>query len=50
MIKEIYKSISFNRYESIRNIEKEMILFSLMRNFKPTNWNTREDNWTHIII
>lgn len=50
MIKEIYKSISFNRYESIRNIEKEMILFSLMRNFKPTNWITREDNWTHIII
>lgn len=50
MIKEITKSISFNRFESIHNIEKEMILFSLRRTFKPILWKTREEEWTYLII
>ena len=49
MIKEICKCISFNRFESIRNIEKEMILFSLKRNFKPIIWKTGEEEWTYLI-
>jgi len=50
MIKEICKCISFNRFESIQNIEKEMILFSLKRNFKPIIWKTREEEWRYLII
>ena len=49
MIKEMCKCISFNRFESIRNIEREMILFSLKRNFNPILWKTREDKWTYLI-
>lgn len=49
MIKEINKCISFNRFESIQNIEKEMILFSLKRNFNPILWKTREEKWTYLI-
>jgi len=49
MIKEICKCISFNRFESIRNIEREMILFSLKRNFNPILWKTREEKWTYLI-
>ena len=50
MIKVISKCISFNRFESIQNIEKEMILFSLKRNFNPILWKTREEKWTYLII
>lgn len=50
MIKVISKCISFNRFESIQNIEREMILFSLKRNFKPILWKTREEKWTYLII
>lgn len=50
MIKVISKCISFNRFESIRNIEQEMILFSLKRSFKPILWKTREEKWTYLII
>jgi len=49
MIKEICKCISFNRFESTRNIEREMILFSLKRNFNPILWKTREEKWTYLI-
>ena len=49
MIKEISKCISFNRFESIRNIDREMILFSLKRNFNPILWKTREEKWTYLI-
>ena len=49
MLKEICKCISFNRFESIRNIEREMILFSLKRNFNPILWKTREEKWTYLI-
>lgn len=49
MIKEINKCISFNRFESIQNIEKEMILFSLKINFNPILWKTREEKWTYLI-
>ncbi len=37
MIKEIYNSLSFNRFETILNVEKKMILYSLKRGFKPTD-------------
>ena len=50
MIKEICKCISFDRFESIRNIEREMILFSLQRKFKPFLWKTREEQWTYLIV
>lgn len=50
MIKVICKCISFNRFETIQNIEKEMILFSLKRNFNPILWKTREDKWTYLLL
>ncbi len=50
MIKNICKCISFNRFETIQNIEREMILFSLKRNFNPILWKTREDKWTYLVI
>lgn len=50
MIKLISKCISFNRFESIQNIEKEMVLFSLKINFKPILWKTREEEWIYLII
>jgi hypothetical protein len=49
MIKEICKCISFNRFETLINIEREMILFSLKRNFNPILWKTREGKWTYLI-
>ena len=50
MIKVICKCISFNRFETIQNIEKEMILFSLKRNFNPILWKTWEDKWTYLVL
>lgn len=50
MIKVICKCISFNRFETIQNIEKEMILFSLKRNFNPILWKTWEDKWTYLLL
>ena len=49
MIKEIFNSISFNRYETILNIEKRMILYSLKRSFKPIFWKTNDIQWKYLI-
>ena len=49
MIKEIYNSISFNRFETILNIEGKMILYSLKRSFKPILWKTNESQWIYLI-
>ena len=49
MIKEIFNSMSFNRYETILNIEKRMILYSLKRSFKPIFWKTNDARWTYLI-
>ena len=50
MIKQICKCKSFNRFETIQKIEKEMILFSLKRNFNPILWKSREEKWTYLIV
>ena len=44
MVKEIYNSISFNRFETILNVEKKMILYSLKRGFKPI-----DPQWIYLI-
>ncbi len=49
MVKEICNSISFNRYETILNVEKKMILYSLKRSFKPILWKTNEPQWIYLI-
>ena len=49
MIKDIYNSISFDRYETVLNIEKKMILISLKRYFKPILWKTNEEQWIYLI-
>ncbi len=49
MIKEICNSISFNRYETILNVEKKMILYSLKRNFKPILWKTNDPKWIYLV-
>ena len=49
MIKEIISCISFNRFETILNIEKNPILYSLKRDFKPILWKTNDTTWRHLI-
>tara|TARA_B100000519_G_C14093016_1_gene367282 strand:+ start:214 stop:750 length:537 start_codon:yes stop_codon:yes gene_type:complete len=49
MIKEICNSISFNRFETILNIEGKMILYSLKRSFKPILWKTNESRWIYLV-
>ena len=49
MIKEIISCISFNRFESLLNIEKKMILYSLKRDFKPILWKTNDVTWRYLI-
>ena len=49
MIKDIYNSISFDRYETVLNIEKKMILISLKRYFKPILWKTNEEQCIYLI-
>ena len=47
MIKVISKCISFNRFESIQNINGKYLIL-LKRNFKPVLWKTREEKWTYL--
>ena len=49
MIKEIIAWISFNRFETILNIEKSPILYSLKRDFKPILWQSNDTTWRHLI-
>ena len=49
MIKEICNSISFNRFETILNVEGKMILYSLKRSFKPILWKTNEPRWIYLV-
>ena len=49
MIKEIISCISFNRFETILNIEKKMILLTLKRDFKPVLWKTNDVTWRYLI-
>ena len=49
MIKEICNSISFNRFETILNIEGKMILYSLKRSFKPILWKTNDPEWIYLV-
>ena len=49
MIKEIYNSISFNRFETILNIEGKMILYSLKKSFKPILWKTNDTEWIYLV-
>ena len=50
MVNDIKKSISFNRYETIVNIEKNILLFSLRRTFKPILYKTHENKWKQVYI
>tara|TARA_B110000285_G_scaffold221176_1_gene273774 strand:+ start:527 stop:1132 length:606 start_codon:yes stop_codon:yes gene_type:complete len=49
MIKDIYNSISFNRFETMLNIESKMILVPLKRDFKPILWKTNDEKWLYLI-
>tara|TARA_Y100001935_G_C17309198_1_gene514570 strand:+ start:2078 stop:2614 length:537 start_codon:yes stop_codon:yes gene_type:complete len=49
MIQEICNSISFNRFETLLNIEGKMILYSLKRSFKPILWKTNEPQWIYLV-
>ena len=48
-IENIRKKISFNRYETMNNINNDVTLYPLTYIFKPLVYKTREDKWTHLI-
>ena len=47
-IENIKKNISFNRYETLNNINNDGTLYPLTYRFKPLLYKTRENNWTHL--
>lgn len=47
-IQNIKNKISFNRFETINNINKEPSLFPLAHTFKPLSYKTREDRWSYL--
>lgn len=47
-IKNIQKKISFNRFETINNINKDTSLFPLAHTFKPLSYKTCEDRWSYL--
>lgn len=47
-IENIKKNISFNRYETLNNINNNGTLYPLTYRFKPLLYKTRENNWTHL--
>ena len=46
----IKDSISFDRFETINNMNHKSELYSLSRYFKPLLWKTKEDKWTELFI
>lgn len=47
-IQNIQKKISFNRFETINNINKDTSLFPLAHCFRPLAYKTREERWMYL--
>jgi len=47
-IENMKKKISFNRYETLNNINNDGTLYPLTYRFKPLLYKTRENNWIHL--
>lgn len=47
-IQNIRNKISFNRFETINNINKDTSLFPLAHCFKPLAYKTREERWMYL--